>query len=58
MLSLEQIEANLAGIRPQLERFLDFEAADNPARIVNNADWLAAARADGRSCATSGSTSP
>ena len=40
LLSLEQIEANLAGIRSQLERFLDFEAPINPARIVNNADWL------------------
>ncbi len=25
----------------QLERFLDFDAGPNPARIVNNADWLA-----------------
>ena len=41
LLSLEQIEENLKGIRRQLERFLDFDAAANPARIVNNADWLA-----------------
>lgn len=41
LLSLEQIEENLKGIRAQLERFLDFDAAPNPARIVNNADWLA-----------------
>jgi tyrosyl-tRNA synthetase len=41
LLSLAQIEENLAGIRSQLERFLDFDAATNPARIVNNADWLA-----------------
>ena len=41
LLSLEQIEENLAGIRSQLERFLDFDAPSNPARIVNNADWLA-----------------
>ena len=40
LLSREQIEANVAGIRAQLERFLDFDAARNPARIVNNADWL------------------
>ena len=26
---------------PQLERFLDFDARPNAARIVNNADWLA-----------------
>ncbi len=40
LLSLEQIEENVAGIRAQLERFLDFSAGSNPARIVNNADWL------------------
>src|SRR5262249_55032962 len=37
----EQIEANVAGIRRQLERFLDFDRQGNPARIVNNAEWLA-----------------
>ena len=42
LLSHEQIEENVAGIRRQLERFLDFDRAGNPARIVNNADWLAA----------------
>jgi tyrosyl-tRNA synthetase len=41
LLGLEQIEENLRGIRVQLERFLDFDASANPARIVNNADWLA-----------------
>src|SRR4029453_135505 len=41
LLSLEQIDANVAGIRRQLERFLDFERHGNPARIVNNAEWLA-----------------
>ncbi len=41
LLGLEQIDENLKGIRKQLERFLDFDAASNPARIVNNADWLA-----------------
>jgi tyrosyl-tRNA synthetase len=40
LLAREQIEANVAGIRAQLARFLDFDAARNPARIVNNADWL------------------
>jgi tyrosyl-tRNA synthetase len=40
LLTIEQVEANVVGIRRQLERFLDFEAASNPARIVNNADWL------------------
>ena len=41
LLSREQIDENVAGIRAQLERFLDFNAAPNAARIVNNADWLA-----------------
>jgi tyrosyl-tRNA synthetase len=41
LLSLEQIDENLKGIRAQIERFLDFDATPNPARIVNNADWLA-----------------
>jgi tyrosyl-tRNA synthetase len=44
LLGLDQIEENLRGIRHQLERFLDFDAAANPARIVNNADWLAPLR--------------
>jgi tyrosyl-tRNA synthetase len=42
LLSREQIEENVAGIKAQLARFLDFDAADNAARLVNNADWLAA----------------
>src|SRR5262249_30697920 len=42
LLSREQIDENVAGIRAQLERFLDFTTAPNAARIVNNADWLAA----------------
>ncbi|MDX1662709.1 MAG: tyrosine--tRNA ligase [Candidatus Promineifilaceae bacterium] len=41
LLSREEIEANLAGIRPQLAKLLDFDAPDNAARLVNNADWLA-----------------
>jgi tyrosyl-tRNA synthetase len=40
LLTHEQVEENLAGIKEQLSRFLDFDAADNPARIINNADWL------------------
>src|SRR5258708_30873448 len=44
LLSPELIEANIAGVRRQLERFLDFEPGGSgatAARIVNNADWLA-----------------
>jgi tyrosyl-tRNA synthetase len=40
LLTVEQIDANLAGIRSQLATVLDFDAPGNPARIVNNADWL------------------
>jgi tyrosyl-tRNA synthetase len=38
--TVAQVEANVSGIRAQLGRFLDFDRAGNPARIVNNADWL------------------
>jgi tyrosyl-tRNA synthetase len=40
LLTPERVEENVAGIRKQIERFLDFDAAANPARLVNNADWL------------------
>ncbi|HEX5110175.1 MAG TPA: tyrosine--tRNA ligase [Vicinamibacterales bacterium] len=40
LLTPEQVEANVASIRAQLARFLDFERQPNPARIVNNAEWL------------------
>src|SRR5436853_6721359 len=40
LLTHDQVEANLEGIKEQLSRFLDFEAKTNPARIVNNLDWL------------------
>src|SRR5437763_721838 len=42
LLTTEQVEENLVGIKEQLSHFLDFDAKDNPARIVNNADWLGA----------------
>ncbi|MEJ5199671.1 MAG: tyrosine--tRNA ligase [Anaerolineae bacterium] len=35
-----QIAANVESIKKQLAQFLDFEVRTNPARIVNNADWL------------------
>jgi tyrosyl-tRNA synthetase len=40
LLTLEEIDENLKGIFLQLSRFLDFDAPANPARIVNNAEWL------------------
>ncbi len=38
--SKEQIAANVQAIKVQLAHFLDFDVQGNPARIVNNADWL------------------
>ena len=40
LLSREQVEANVEAIKVQMGRFLDFEVTGNPARILNNADWL------------------
>ncbi len=40
LLSIDEIDANARGMRAQLERFLDFNATPNAARMVNNADWL------------------
>lgn len=41
LLSMEKIDENVQGIKAQLSKFLDFDAKINPARLVNNADWLA-----------------
>ncbi len=41
LLSREQLSHNVQCIKGQLARLLDFEAADNPARLVDNADWTA-----------------
>jgi tyrosyl-tRNA synthetase len=40
LLSIDEIDANARGMRAQLERFLDFDATANAARMINNADWL------------------
>jgi tyrosyl-tRNA synthetase len=40
LLTPDRVEENARGIRAQLERFLDFERRANPARLVNNAEWL------------------
>ena len=40
LLTKEKIEENLEGIKNQLVPFLDFDAKSNPARLVNNAEWL------------------
>lgn len=41
LLTREQLAQNVASIKTQLERLLDFETTANPARIVDNADWIA-----------------
>jgi tyrosyl-tRNA synthetase len=40
LLTLEQAQENAAGIRRQLERFLDFGDGPHGARMANNVDWL------------------
>ena len=46
LLTPERVEENVEGIRKQVARFLDFDNANNPARLVNNADWLTTLRAN------------
>ncbi len=40
MLTAEKVAQNLVGIRQQLSQILDFESPSNPARIIDNAEWL------------------
>jgi len=40
LLTTEQIDHNLEKIKLQLVHLLDFEVKSNPARVINNADWL------------------
>jgi len=37
----DQVSHNIASIKGQLAKFLDFDVKANPARLVNNADWFA-----------------
>jgi tyrosyl-tRNA synthetase len=41
LLTREQLAHNVSCIKRQLGRLLDFNAAANPARLVDNADWTA-----------------
>jgi len=41
LLTREQLNHNIACIKGQLSRLLDFNATANPARLVDNADWTA-----------------
>jgi tyrosyl-tRNA synthetase len=40
LLDRDTLAVNVAGIRAQLERFLDFEPGSGAATMVNNLDWL------------------
>ncbi|HSR70211.1 MAG TPA: tyrosine--tRNA ligase [Acidobacteriota bacterium] len=40
LLTADRVEENCRAIRAQLERFLDFDAGQLSARLVNNGDWL------------------
>lgn len=40
LLSAEEAHYNVEKIKRQLAKFLDFEIKSNPARIMNNGDWL------------------
>ncbi len=41
LLTREQLDSNIACIKRQLTRLLDFDSLENPARLVDNADWIA-----------------
>ena len=41
LLSREELAHNVACIKRQLAKFIDFESSQNPARLVDNADWIA-----------------
>ena len=39
LLTPETLAGNIASVKEQLRRLLDFETAQNPARLLDNADW-------------------
>jgi tyrosyl-tRNA synthetase len=41
LLTKERLEANIAKVKEQLRRLLDFETKVNPARLLDNATWTA-----------------
>src|SRR5689334_19868229 len=41
LLSKQELDANIAGIKEQLKKLLDFDTRTNPARLVDNAQWTA-----------------
>lgn len=41
LLDRERLDHNIAMVKVQLAKLLDFDAAENPARLVDNAEWTA-----------------
>src|SRR5215469_7758416 len=39
LLTKEVLDANIASVKTQLAKLLDFETKQNPARLVDNASW-------------------
>ena len=58
LLSVEEIDANVQGMRAQLERFLDFDAAAESGADGEQRRLAAARSRCSSSCATPASTSP
>ena len=40
LLSRDVLEENVSGLREQMKRFLDFDAGEQSAELVNNIDWI------------------
>ena len=40
LLDEASLQKNIEGVKAQLGRFLDFNASENPAELVNNFDWM------------------
>ena len=40
LLDTNQVEENVEAIKLQLEKFLDINSKNNPAKLINNTDWL------------------
>src|SRR5687768_8502809 len=41
LLTREKLSSNIAAVKEQLARLLDFESVQNPAQLLDNADWTA-----------------
>jgi tyrosyl-tRNA synthetase len=39
LLTLDVLDANIAGVKEQLKRLLDFDSKTNPARLMDNSTW-------------------